>query len=266
MRKTLTATLSVWLLATASLAQEASVQRPGVSTLLANLHSEDSTIRSDALQQLRSDPAMLHLPVVRSTLFGLLDQNNKEADQAMRKMEEQQRKHPVQSGGKGEDNGEDEDEFFSWLSDTAASVADWSDRRQVCILVNSAAVLDGRTTEETASHMKAAMPCIFQRSRSDVNINRASAAQMLVEALAKGRTALDPQIIKQAQQLILSNLHDPDAGVRSFTVGGLYSYGEPDMIPALADVARSDPAIETQPDKAQWFPIREFAAKAHRRD
>ena len=85
---------------------------------------------------------------------------------------------------------------------------------------------------------------------------------MLVEALAKGRTALDPQIIKQAQQLILSNLRDPDAGVRSFTVGGLYSSGEPDMIPALAEVARSDPAIETQPDKAQWFPIREFAAKA----
>jgi hypothetical protein len=136
----------------------------------------------------------------------------------MRKMEEQQRTHPVQSGGNGEDNGDDEDEFFSRLSDTAASVADWSKRRQVCILVDSA-VLDGRTTKETASHMKAAMPCIFQRSRSDVNINRAAAAQMLVEALAKGKTALDPQIIKQAQQLILSNLRDPDAGVRSFTVG-----------------------------------------------
>jgi hypothetical protein len=262
MRKTLTATLSVWLLATASLAQEAGVQQRSVSTLLANLHSEDSTIRSEELEQLRSDPAMLHLPVVRSALFDLLDQNNKEADQAMRKMEEQQRTHPVQSGGNGEDNGDDEDEFFSWLSDTAASVADWSDRRQVCILVDSAAVLDGRTTKETASHMKAAMPCIFQRSRSDVNINRATAAEILVEALAKGKSALAPQIIKQAQQLILSNLRDPDAGVRSFTVGGLYSSGESDMIPALADVARADPAIETQPDKAQWFPIREFAAKA----
>lgn len=261
MRKTLTATLSVWLLATASLAQEAGVQQRSVSTLLANLHSEDSTI-SEELEQLRSDPAMLHLPVVRSALFDLLDQNNKEADQAMRKMEEQQRTHPVQSGGNGEDNGDDEDEFFSWLSDTAASVADWSDRRQVCILVDSAAVLDGRTTKETASHMKAAMPFIFQRSRSDVNINRATAAEILVEALAKGKSALAPQIIKQAQQLILSNLRDPDAGVRSFTVGGLYSSGESDMIPALADVARADPAIETQPDKAQWLPIREFAAKA----
>jgi hypothetical protein len=110
--------------------------------------------------------------------------------------------------------------------------------------------------------MKAAMPCIFQRSRSDVNINRVTAAEMLVKALAKGRNKLDPQTIKQAQQLILSNLHDPDAGVRSFTVSGLYSSGEPDMIPALADVAQSDPAIETQPDKTQWYPIRAFAAKA----
>jgi hypothetical protein len=262
MRKTLITTLSAWLLATASLGQEAGIQHRSVSTLLADLHSEDSTIRDHALEQLRSDPTALHLPVVRSTLFDLLDQNNKEADQAMRKMEEQQRKHPAQSGSNGEDNGENEDEFFSWLSDTAASVADWSDPRQVCILVDSAAVLDGRTSEETASHMKAAMPCIFQRSRSDVNINRASAAQVLVEALTKGKTALDPQVIKQAQQLILSNLRDPDAGVRSFTVGGLYSYGEPAMIPALADVARSDPAIETLPDKAQWFPIRKFAADA----
>jgi hypothetical protein len=262
MRKTLAARLSVCLLATASLAQEAGIQPPGVSTLLANLHSEDSTIRNDALQQLRSDPAMLYLPRVRSTLFDLLDQNNKEADQAMRKMEEQQRKHPVQSGGNGEDISEDGDEFFSWLSDTAVSVADWSDRRQVCILVNSAAVLDGPTPEETASRMKAAMPCIFQRSRSDVNIDRAMAAEMLVKALAKGKSKLDPQIIKQAQQLILSNLRDPDAGVRSFTVGGLYSSGEPDMIPALADVAQSDPAIETLPDKTQWYPIRDFAAKA----
>jgi hypothetical protein len=49
MRKTLTATLSVWLLATASLAQEAGVQHRSVSTLLANLHSEDSTIRSEEL-------------------------------------------------------------------------------------------------------------------------------------------------------------------------------------------------------------------------
>jgi hypothetical protein len=262
MRKTLAALLSMWFLATASLAQEASIQHPPVSTLLANLHSEDSAIRSEALERLRSDPAMLHLPVVRSALFDLLDQNNKEVDQAMRKMEEQQRKHPVQSGGNGEDIAEDGDEFFSWLSDTAASVADWSDRRQVCILVDSAAVLDGPTTEETASRMKAAMPCILQRSRSEVNINRAIAAPMLVEALAKGKTALDPEITKQAQQLILSNLHDPDPGVRSFTVGGLYNFGEPDMIPALAAVAQSDPAIETQPDKTQWYPIRDFAAKA----
>jgi hypothetical protein len=110
--------------------------------------------------------------------------------------------------------------------------------------------------------MKAAMPCIFQQSRSDVNINRATAAQMLVEALAKGKTALNPKIIKHAQQLILSNLRDPDAGVRSFTVGGLYSSGEPDMIPGLALVAQSDPATETRPDKTQWYPIRDFAAKA----
>jgi hypothetical protein len=262
MRKTLTATLSVWLLAMASPAQEASVQHLSVSALLTNLHSENSTIRSEALWRLRSDPAMLHMPIVRSTLFDLLDQENEETDEAMRKAEEYRRKNPVQSGGKSEDIGDDEDEFFSWLSETAASVADWNDRRQVCILVNSAAIFDGRNTEETASHMKAALPCIFQRLQSDVNVNRASAAQILVEALAKGRTALNPQIISKAQQLILRNLRDPDEGVRSFTVSGLYNYGEPDMIPALRGVEHSDPATYTDPDKAQRFPIREFAAKA----
>jgi hypothetical protein len=88
MRKTLTTISSVCLLATASLAEDADVQHRSVSTLLASLHSEDSTIRSEALEQLRSDPAMLHLPVVRSALFDVLEQTIKDADQARRKMEE----------------------------------------------------------------------------------------------------------------------------------------------------------------------------------
>lgn len=240
------------------LAQQQDARQSTAAELLSRLRSDNETVRGEALWQLRSDPAMLHLPLVRSTLFDMLDQNNRETAQAMRVMEERERTHPTESG----DDGEDGDEFFSWLVETAASVADWSDPRQVCILVDSSSDLDGRTPEETTAHVRAAMPCILRRSHSDVNIFRAMAAEMLVKALAKGKRGLDAQTIKQAQGIILSNLRDPNAGVRSFTVGGLYEAGEPDMIPALAEVARLDPAIETNPDKSQWYPIRDFAAKA----
>jgi len=242
----------------ACLAQQPDTQQSKAVELLSALRSKDETVHDAALEQLRSDPAILQLPVVRSTLFEMLDEENREADQAMRKFEKWRQEHPTEKGADGGDG----DEFFSWLVETAASVANWNDSHQVCILVSSGAVLDGRSSEETASHVKAAMPGIFQRSRSDVNINRALASETLVEALAKGEGALDPRTIKRAQQLILSNLHDPDAGVRSFTVGGLYSFGGTEVIPALSDVARSDPAIETQSDGKQWFPIREFATKA----
>jgi hypothetical protein len=250
--------LAVCFASLVCLAQQSDAPQLTATELLSRLRSNDGDVRDAALDRLRSDPAMLNLPVVRSALFDILDQNNKETDRAMREVEERERRHPTESDGEGDS----EDEFFSWLVDTAASVADWNDPRQVCILVNSGSYLDGHSLEETAFHMKAAMPCILRRSRSDVNMNRAMAAEMLVRALAKSKSALDPETIQQARQLILSNLRDPDAGVRSFTVSGLDDAGEPDMIPALAEVARSDPAVEMTLDNKQRYPIREFAGEA----
>jgi hypothetical protein len=256
--RTINLALAVLIASVVCFAQQPSLQQSRVAELLSKLRSQDETVRDAALDQIRSDPAILHLPTVRSALLDLLDQNNKETDEAMRKAEEWQRQHPTENSGAGE--GGEEDEFYSWLGETAASVADWNDPRQVCVLVRSGSVLDGRSPEETASHMKAAMPCIFQMSRSDVNINRRMAAEMLVKALAKGKKLLGRQTINQAEELILSNLRDPDGGVRSFTVAGLDEFGEVEMIPALAIVASSDPAIETNPDNTKWYPIRKFAA------
>jgi hypothetical protein len=58
-------------------------------------------------------------------------------------------------------------------------------------------------------------------------------------------------------------LHDQDPVVRGETVIALGAFGETDMIPALQEVANSDPGSEIRSeDNTQWFPIREEALKA----
>ena len=85
---------------------------------------------------------------------------------------------------------------------------------------------------------------------------------MLVEALARGKDALDSRTVQSAKQIILNDLHDSDAGVRAGTVVALGNFGGTDTIPTLQEIARSDPASESTDNGGQWFPIRESAAKA----
>jgi hypothetical protein len=75
------------------------ISASSVAGLLIQLGSDDSAVRSDAFTHLRSDPAALRDPKVKTALVRLLDRENQE---------------PVE--------GEDEDfaEYTSWLADTVA--------------------------------------------------------------------------------------------------------------------------------------------------
>jgi hypothetical protein len=61
---------------------------------------------------------------------------------------------------------------------------------------------------------------------------------------------------------MLTDLRDPDVGVRASTVNALERFGGTDMIPALQEIARSDPASEKTDNGGERCPIREYAAKA----
>jgi hypothetical protein len=57
---------------------------------------------------------------------------------------------------------------------------------------------------------------------------------------------LDLGTIQEIRSIAIRALHDPDDGVREFTVDSLRDFGGQDMIPALQEVAKSDPAPEVQ--------------------
>ena len=110
---------------------------------------------------------------------------------------------------------------------------------------------------------RTAVPCLLEMANSDLGAYRAEAIAVLVQALAKGKGDLEARYVQAAKRQIIKGLHDQYAVVRGETVIAIGDFGDADMIPALQDVARSDPGSETRTDNnTQWFPIREEATKA----
>jgi len=92
---------------------------------------------------------------------------------------------------------------------------------------------------------------------SDVGLTRADAAAVLVQAWAKAGKQLGPSLSERVKQITLTALRDPEEAVRSHTIGALGKFGGQDMIPALRQVAETDPSPEVQ-----GHSIRKRAAKA----
>src|SRR5450631_3043607 len=175
--------------------QQTSAASAGWAGLLGQLHSHDSEVRSNAFDQLRSDPVALRDSEVKVALVSLLDRENKE---------------PIHF----EDEGFAE--YASWLSDTVAKIVDWNDPHQVCILANSVDLPD-----ELGDHAKVAIPCLLQRLKTGLNryasgpdISRGPVVAMLVRASAKGRGQLDAATIQTVRQIILHALGGADEGIK----------------------------------------------------
>ena len=222
--------------------------------LLVRLHSAEEPERAKAFGQLRSDPANLKNPTVRAALLDLLNHENHELDA---QLEEAQKK-----GYPDEGDNEAWAEYYSDLLSAVDSFANWNDPRQACILADGAYNDDSEFAAEVVSHSKVTMPCLLRRSQSPISMNRAATVPVLIQALAKSKESVDPATAHEVRRIILCALQDPDDGVRAFTVNALASFGTEDMIPALQEIAHSDPASEKTANGSHWFPIRESAAKA----
>jgi len=221
-------TILVSLIAVCATASAVSGQQTSPSSasrvqLLAQLHSSDAEVRSEAFDQLRSDPVALRDPKVKIALVNLLDRENNE---------------PIY--------GEEEDfaNYTSWLAETVAKIVDWSDSHQVCVLANSVDLSD-----ELANHAKVSVPCLLRRLKNGQNryaygpdTSRGSVVALLIQALAKGRSELDSATRQTLRRTILNALHDPNDGIRIDTENGLAKFGGEDFIPALRVVAEKDPA------------------------
>jgi hypothetical protein len=212
------------------------------------LRSENGRDRAGAFESIRSDTANLREPNVRKALLDLLDRENNELDRAL--AEAQKKNYP-------DTNDEGNAMYYSDLLDMVDSFADWNEPRQACILVSAASSYGTAFADEIAAHPKTSIPCLLKRSKSEISMNRAVAVPILVEAVSKSDSNLDPSTVQASKQVILSALHDKDEAVRSFTVEALGDYGSADMIAPLREVAARDPGREIQGQS-----VRKSAAKA----
>jgi len=163
---------------------------------------------------LRSDPAALRDPAVKTALVNLLDRENREAIA-----------------------GEEEEyaEYTSWLADTVAKVVDWNDPHQVCILADSVDLPD-----ELADHARVSIPCLLRRYKNASSLMRGPIIATMVQALAKGERDLEPTTIQAVRDRIVSALKDRNTGVKIDVINALGEFGKADMILVLSEVAEND--------------------------
>jgi hypothetical protein len=215
---------------------------PGLAQLLKQLRSSQWTDRAEAYEKLSSDSKLLSNHRVQKELLNLLGR---------------------ESGylrPKPDDISHEQDEAFAEyvgvLGDTVDSFADWNDPSQVCVLVHQGYDPESPFAAELAAHGKIALPCLMRMFRHDVGLVRAEIAPVIVQALAK-TTGLDEKTIEAAKGLILKALHDPEEAARINTIEALKWFGGEDMIPALKQIAQSDPAPEVD-----GYSIRKWAVEA----
>jgi HEAT repeat protein len=248
MRITLALLLAAGTLIAAGWGQQATSE-PNLRNLLVKLSSSKDQERWQAFETLRSNPANLKNPEVHAELINLLDRENRYLDS---QLEEAQKK-----GYPDEGDNEAWAEYYSDLLTTVDSSADWNDPRQACILADAAYNDGSAFAAEVVSHSRTTMPCLLRKSQSPISMDRAATVPVLAEALARAKDTIDPGVTKTAKRVILRALRDPDDGVRASTVVALGSYGDKDMIPALKEVATTDPSPESQ-----GHSIRKSAAEA----
>lgn len=227
------------LLTLPDLAQQGSPQHIGIGALLTQLQSKDAGVRSSAYYQLVSDPAALQDAKVKAALLNLLDREARDITNY--------------------DGGEGFAEYISDLSETVAPLVNWDDQHQACRTVKDGIAPPADTSNEAASREKLVWPCLKQISSSNWIRDRDNASRIIIELSAQAGKQLDPSIAPEAKEMITNFLHDPYEGVRDDTVEELARFGTEEMIPALEDVAKSDPATD-RVDHSHW--IRKRAARA----
>ncbi len=217
--------------------QQPPLRRASQSNILRALVSADWTARARAYEKLRSDPAELRQPKVRTALLDLLNRENHELEQALRESHEQ-----IGASGKF---GEGYGQYIAELGETVDTFADWNDPRQVCIFVREAYDPSSQFAAKIAAHSSVSVPCLREMYASDLGVLRGGAAAVLVRMLGHSQD-LNAETAAQIREIILHALHDLEPSVRSDTVNALGKFGGQDMLPALRQVAETDSAPEVQ--------------------
>jgi HEAT repeat protein len=210
--------------------------------LLVKLHSPKWSERAAAFEQLRGDANAMKLPGVRSALLDLLNRENHSSPS----------KEPDYDPAYHEEWAE----YLSALDETAVGLVDWKNAGQLCILAHSPFDPDSQFAAKLVATGQSIYPCLLQMVDSPSLADRYTAVAVLIQLRAKSGQ-LDVAGVEKINQITLAALHDSDELVRVGAVHALASFGGADMIPALQEVAQSDPAPEVHGSS-----IRKAAARA----
>lgn len=224
---------------------------------LSDFNAPDWHQRWAAYEKIKDNQEATKRPDVRGALFNLLERENQVIHQTR-----------VNSNGKlgvSDKYGEEYTEYYADLLGTVAKLADWHDRRQVCILAQGSYNPDSPFATQLAAEGGAVVaPCLLKMAQSNEDENdRYESIPVLVHL--SGITGLSLPDRERIQQAIVAGLHDRSIGVRLTTVRAVGQFGTPQMTPILQEIARSDPASRPiNEGKESRFDVREAAEKAIR--
>jgi hypothetical protein len=217
---------------------------------LAQIHSEQWIDRSEGYEKLKADTQALKSSTVQLELLNLLDRENRLTESTLR--------DSAEKIGVSDGFGEEYSEYVAALGETVDSFADWTDAHQVCIFVHESYDPESRFAAKIAAHSAIALPCLIDMYRSDLGLDRAQAAPLIVQVLAKSEVgSLSQNLILQGKESVSKALQDPSEAVRINTIEALRKFAGTDMIPALRQVVETDPAPEVNGKS-----IRRWAAEA----
>ena len=207
------------------------------------LKSTDWEQRLDAYERIKGDQAALKRADVRRALLELLDRENHVGREAREK------------------NGEGYSEYLGELGGTVDGMADWHDPRDLCILAQSTYNPESVfATKLAVEGGTAVVPCLLKMARSPDVWDRYESIPV-IEHLSAVTKVLQSSDLKEIQDTVIRGLKDTNVSVRQGTVNSVGKFGKPEMIPALEDIARSDPSSRKENGK-EFFYIRGAATRA----
>ena len=228
-------------------AQQKLAENQSVADVLTGLQSKDWVERAKAYEQLAGDSIAMRRQEVKAALIDLLDREN----------------HlPLSKVVKPED-GEAYGEYVSSLIGSVMSIVDWQNPRQLCVLAHSPFDPDSNLATRLVLAGQPILPCLMQMTESKSFGDRYIVSELLVQIGAKNSN-LSFGTAQKIRDVTIASLHDSNEMIRTGTVHALTRFGGEDMIPALKEVAETDPAPEVNGYSIRKMAIGAIAAIQNR--
>ena len=228
------------------------VQSPTQGIIFSQLESDDWRQRRDAYKQLLATSKAVGAGQTKAALIALLDKENRIRHRIM-----QESKEKISVSDK---LGEDYSEYYADLLGQTAKVADFVNKHDLGVLLNSSFNANSSFGKRLASQGEAIVPNLLQLAQADTAVQRADAMDMLLETAQMSQ--LSSTTRDSMRKALIKGSQDQSVIVRLGAIRGLGRLGGRQDIPLLETIAREDPASYPLAKGGKRFPVREAAQRA----